>query len=187
MGSGSPSVMFLSSTLEDPNWGARAPGLMARRLLSREHPGASLGTSLLRKGFFMSRTLLIALTCLFAALTTSASAQVEEIPMPMEGKYKSTNLDGSPIYGHITIYVEITYSHTEFGEDIYTTDAYGIDNVTGERVDDSSGYGTLIMPIFGPGTLISGSNGSSGTLTDNGAGGWVASYPTGNTRLWTKQ
>ena len=52
----------------------------------------------------------------------------------------------------------------------------------------ASGSGSILVPLDGQDIRItSGSNGSEGTLTPNEGGGWVVSYPGGNSRILRRQ
>lgn len=122
---------------------------------------------------------------LFAALVgTSAAATAQE----MEGRYESTNLDGSKIAEGYTIYIEVTYQHTdENGIEHYTTQSTIVEDASGEVVQTGTPGSLEWGPGTGFGDLI-GSSGIDGYLYDDpGTGSFVADYSNagGNIRLWT--
>lgn len=124
---------------------------------------------------------------LFAALAgTAASTTAQE----MEGVYRSTNLDGSPIAEGHTVYITVSYCCTEAnGIENYITQAEVVNDATGQVVVTAQPGSLQWDPEARVGALV-GSNGSEGWLFDPlpGSGVFVADYSGsgGNVRVWTQ-
>lgn len=128
------------------------------------------------------------LALLFTGFLSPADAQVPDFPpFDVEGTYEVTNLDGSHPYGDqdIVLGVDLKFLYSSMGEQAYSVQGW---YRQGDGPKVLLGVpGALLLPPGGPGALLSGESGATGTFTYEGEGAWIASYNGGNTRLWTPQ